>query len=398
MRMQQDLREVADRLISRARIIGIAGLAIGLLAWFQDPHQFFRSYLLAYVFWMGLTLGSLSLLLLHHMVGGAWGFVIRRILEASTRTILVMGALFIPVLLGITELYEWSHAEVVAQDALLQKKSAYLNIPFFVGRSIVYFALWIGLAYFVNKLSVEQDKTGDPGITRRLQLVSGPGLVVYGGTVTFASIDWVMSLEPHWFSTIYGLFYIVGFGLSAMAFSIIALRWLRDYEPLDSVVTDKNFHDLGNLSLAFIMLWAYLGFSQYLITWSANLPEEIPWYLNRMHGGWQYLAIFLIVFHFALPFMLLLSRTTKRKAGVLAKLALAVLVLRVVDLFFLIVPATGHDQGLNVVWSDAVLLAGLGGIWVWTFLHKLKDRALLPIHDPRLQETFGAGSEGAEHV
>ncbi len=389
MKVAEALANQLDRLRGRFLIaggLGVLGLAV---AFSVHPGHFFRSYLLSYLFFLSITVGSLAILMLHHMVGGGWGFVIRRILEAVTRTFPLVGVLFIPLLFGLPELFEWARPEAVAQDELLQLKQPYLNVPFFIGRAALYFALWIAWAYILNLRSVQQDRTGDPGLTRQLQLISGPGILLMGATITFSSIDWAMSLEPHWFSTIYGLIFLESYGLAALAFAVLCLRWLRPYEPLAKIVQPKHFHDLGNLLLAFVMLWAYLNFSQYLIVWSGNLPEEIPWYLSRTHGGWEYLAIFLIVFHFALPFALLLSRSNKQRARVLGLLAGALLLLRIADLFFLIVPGIDHHAGFNVQWTDPVAFLGLGGLWLAVLCHKLKDRALLPINDPRLREAFG---------
>jgi hypothetical protein len=240
--------------------------------------QLFRSYLIAYLFWFGIALGCLPLLMLHHLVGGAWGFVIRRILEAGTRTLPLMIVLFVPLLLGIHSLYEWSDPEIVARDQILQAKHAYLNVSFFIIRAVVYFAAWIIFAYFLNRWSAEQDATGNPILLRRFQLLSAPGIVVYTLGITFASIDWGMSLEPHWFSTIYGMLFIVGQTLAALAFVIPVAVLLSDSPPASGFMKADVFQDLGNLLLAFVMLWAYISFSQYLIIWAGNLPEEIPWY------------------------------------------------------------------------------------------------------------------------
>lgn len=396
------LQPMLDRLQKRSLLVGVAGLAVCLLGGFFSPHQFFRSYLLGFVFWAGIALGCFALVMLHHMVGGGWGFVIRRLLESGTRTFPILALLFVPLLVGVfldsrvvgggadhpgAYLYEWAHADVVARDEALRHKSAYLNVPFFVLRAAFYFAIWIGIAFWLNRWSLEQDRGSTPGLTRRLQLLSGPGLLLYGLTVTFASVDWVMSLEPHWFSTIYGMLFIIGQGLATMAFVIPVVLLLSDREPLSDVVQPGHFHDLGNLLLAFVMLWAYAAFSQYLIIWSGNLPEEAVWYVHRTAGGWQWLALFLIVFHFAVPFLLLLSRRTKRSAHVLAGVALTVIFMRLVDLFWLIVPAF-ESRGIHVHWLDAMAPVGIGGVWVAAYIWQLKGRPLLPMGDPRFREAL----------
>jgi hypothetical protein len=387
MRTPEALVAKLERVRNISLIVGVVGLLIAAASWASQPELFFRSYLLAFVYWIGISLGSLSLLLLHHLVGGRWGWIIRRILEAALGTLPLMLLLFLPLIFGVEVLYEWAKPEAVNDEILLQK-AAYLNTPFFLIRTAIYFAIWLLLAYILNKRSVQQDDTGDPELSRKFQIVSGPGLVLYGVTVTFAAIDWGMSLEPHWFSTIYGLLFLIGFALIAISFAVIVLRRLSSHEPVASVVGQNHFHDLGNLMLAFVMLWAYMGFSQYLIIWSANLPEEVPWYVHRLHGGWQYLGVFLIVFHFAIPFALLLMRVTKKKSSVLFRLAAAILFLRLADLVFLLIPPVSHGAGLNIQWTDPICLIGVGGLWMAVFASRLKSRPLLPLNDPLTAEAF----------
>jgi hypothetical protein len=342
--------------------------------------QFFRSYLIAYLFWLGIALGCLPLLMLHHLVGGTWGFVIRRILEAGTRTLPLMLLLFVPLLFGIHSLYDWSRPDVVANDEVLKAKQAYLNVPFFIIRAAIYFIGWNIVAFFLNRWSAEQDRTGNPLLVRRFQLLSAPGIIVYSLGITFASIDWAMSLEPHWFSTIYGMLFIVGQSLAALAFVIPVAAYLAESRPVSEYMTSDVFQDLGNLLLAFVMLWAYISFSQYLIIWSGNLPEEIPWYLHRGTNGWQWVAAFLALFHFAIPFLLLLGRLNKRNKTFIAVIALAVLLMRWVDIYWLVAPS--FLPGIRIHLFDFVLFALIGGIWLYVFWVELTKRALLPLHDP----------------
>lgn len=342
--------------------------------------QLFRSYLIAYLFWFGIALGCLPLLMLHHVVGGAWGFAIRRILEAGTRTLPLMLILFVPLLFGIHSLYGWSNPEIVAHDEVLQAKQAYLNVPFFIVRAALYFFAWLILSFLLNRWSVEQDATGNPALARRLQLLSAPGIVVYSLAITFASIDWGMSLEPHWFSTIYGMLFIVGQSLAALAFVIPLAVLLSESPPVSAFLKADIFQDLGNLLLAFVMLWAYISFSQYLIIWAGNLPEEIPWYIHRGSNGWQWVAAVLALFHFAIPFLLLLGRANKRKKTFLASIALAVVLMRWVDIYWLIAPA--FFRNVRIHWLDIVFLFVVGGIWLYAFLAQLMNRALLPLRDP----------------
>ncbi len=386
--MTQRVHPRLDRIQHRSLIAGGVGLGLCLGGAFLSPEQFFRSYLVAYLFWTGIALGSFAIVMLHHLTGGGWGFVIRRLLEAGTRTLPLMAVLFVPLLFGLPDLYVWARPAEVASDPILQHKSLYLNIPFFLIRTAGYFAIWIGVTYFLNKWSVEQDRTAEPLLTRRLQVLSGPGLVLYGLTATFASIDWAMSLEPHWLSTIYGVMFIVGQVLATLALMIPMALLLADREPLSNVVSPAYLVDLGNFLLAFVMLWAYMAFSQYIVIWSGNLPEEIPWYLHRTTGGWQWIALFLIIFHFAVPFLLLLSRVTKRSVQMLSAVAAALIVARFVDLFWLVVPAF-HHTGVHIHWMDLVAPIGIGGIWMWFFIWQLKGRSLLPLHDPRLAGILG---------
>jgi hypothetical protein len=366
-------------------VVGVAALGLCGIGAFASPEQFFRSYLVAYLFWFGIALGSLAILMIHHVAGGAWGAVIRRLLECSTRTLPLLAVLFLPLVFGMPSLYEWARPEAVAHDLVLQHNSPYLNIPFFLVRAVFYFAVWLTLSAVLNRWSLQQDSSDDPGYTRRLELVSRGGLVAIGLTMTFASVDWVMSLEPHWYSTLYGILIMGGQVLTAMAFVIPLAALLVDRGPLAGVIGVEQFHDLGKFLLAFVMLWAYFAFSQFLIIWSANLPEEIPWYLSRMRGGWQVVGIAIILFHFALPFLLLLSRDVKRRPNLLALVALGVMVVRFVDLFWLVTPAF-HPSGIAVHWMDAATLVGLGGIWLSVFVWQLKGRSLVAIHDPSLPE------------
>ena len=389
------LRQTADQLIPelapRQRqllMAGGVGLAVSLVGLFFNPAQFLQSYLMAYMFVLGIALGCLALGMVHQLSGGAWGVVIRRPIGAAARTLPLLTLLFLPIALGMRHLYVWTDASLVAHDEVLQHKHVYLNVPFFLIRAAIYFAVWNALSYFLNAWSLEQDETGDPRIARRMQRLSAGGLLAYGLTITFASFDWLMSLEPHWFSTIYGALILGGQGLSALAFLIAVLVWLSRRPPLDDIIAPEHFHDLGNLMLAFVMLWAYFAFSQYLIIWSGNLPEEIAWYLHRLQTGWRFVGLSLVLFHFVAPFCLLLSRAVKREAQMIVKVALGVLIVRLVDLFWLIAPEF-HTAGVWVSWLDVVLPLSLTAIWLGYFVWQLRGRAILPMHDPQFDEALG---------
>jgi hypothetical protein len=369
---------------------GAVGLALCLFgAWFSAA-QFFQSYLMAYVFWIGIALGCLGILMLHNLSGGAWGVVIRRFLESGMRTLPLMLLLFVPLLFGLRELYEWARPEALANDSMLRHKSGYLNTTWFVIRSGIYFAAWIAAAFLLSKWSRDHDRTADPRLLRRLRLLSGPGLVAYTLTITFASIDWIMSLEPHWFSTIFGVHFLGGHALSAFAFAILVAGLLAREEPLSRIIRPSHFHDLGNLLLAFVMLWAYFSFSQWLIIWSGNLPEEVTWYVHRTRGGWQWVAAALIVFHFASPFILLLLRGVKRRVYALCSVAAVIIFMRFLDVFWYTVPAF-HPEQFQIHWMDVAAAVGLGGIWIAAFIWQLRPVALVPLRDPLVEEAFEHG-------
>jgi hypothetical protein len=370
-----------------AAAVGILALLLGLV---MDPTQFFRSYLLAYLFWIGIGVGCLSIAMIHHLSGGAWGVVIRRILEAGARTLRFAPLFFLPLAFGLARVYEWA-GPAAAHDEVLKHKSLYLNQPFFLGRAAFYFVVWGLLAHYLNKWSLEMDRGPDVRLSQRLEALSGGGLVLMGLTITFSAVDWAMSLDPHWFSTIYGMLFMIGQALSALAMVIVLVSLIGNEPPLLGVVRPSMIHDLGKLLLAFVMVWAYISFSQFLIVWSGNLPEEIPWYVRRLGSGWQWLALILVIFHFALPFLLLLSRDLKRNARTLGMVAAGVLLVRLVDLFWLVGPdMKGHGHGLSVHWMDVAAAVALGGAWLWTFAGHLQDRPLLPLGEPELREMLEA--------
>ena len=382
-----------DRIRRTALTAGVVGVLASLVGGAIDATQFFRSWLFAFLFWTGISIGCLSILMIHHLSGGIWGLAIRRLLEAGGRTIKVCALLFIPIVFGLSRIYLWAQPEVVAHDPILQAKAPYLNVAFFVARAIFYFLCWTALAHFLSKWSLELDGYRESlRISRRLRSLAGPGLVIMGLTITFSSVDWAMSLNPHWFSTVYGLLFMVGQVLSAMALVIVMLAVLGHAKPLVDVTRPSVVHDLGKLTLAFIMLWAYLQLSQFLITWSGNLPEEIPFYIQRLHGPWKYVGLVLVLFHFTLPFLLLLSRDLKRDARLLAMVALGILLVRLVDIYWLIAPdlVGGHGEGTHhgftIHWLDFTAPIGLGGLWLATFARELAGRPLLPQGEPELVE------------
>jgi hypothetical protein len=378
----------------RALLVGVVGAALCVLGYLLYPAQFFRSYLVAYMFWLGVVLGCLAILMLHHLVGGLWGMTIRRVLEAGTRLLPFMVVLFVPLLFGLPDLYAWARPGGVEDHATGQFRQLYLRLPFFLGRTGFYFVTWLVLVFFLNRWSRQQEQAADQAVVhsriRRLGRLSSGGLVVSGLTITFAAVDWLMSLESQWFSTIYGLLIMSGQILGAMTFTVLVTVWLARDEPLASVISPGLLHDLGNLLLAFVLLWAYMAFSQLLINWSGDLPEEVHWYLHRWSGGWEWVQVGLLVLHFAVPFCVLLSRRAKRRTQWLAAIAAVIFGMRLLEVFWLVMPAFFPDR-LHIHWLDFVAPAGIGGLWLAVFIWQLQRRSLLPWHEPRLQEVVQHG-------
>jgi hypothetical protein len=319
---------------------------------------------------------------------------IRRLLEGATRTVPVLAILFLPIALRLSGLYEWTHADVVAADPVLQHKQPYLNQPFFLARAALYFAVWIGVATVQERLARRQDMLGGASLAHRMRKIAGPGIALYALATTFASFDWAMSLEPHWFSTLYGVVFIVGQGVATLSFAVIAAHWLGRRQPFARWIGQGHFHDLGKLLFAFVLLWAYVNFSQFLIVWSGNLAEETPWYQARIRGGWGAVALFLITFHFALPFAVLLSRSAKRHPRTLVTVAFTLIAMRWVDLWWWIAPAF-HPGRLHLSWMDLAATAAIGGLWFAYFVQQMKGRPLISLQDAHLEHQLEAHGEGA---
>ena len=378
--------------------VGCAGLVLCTGGVFFDPKQFFHSYLLAFTYWTGIALGSLALWMLHNLTGGAWGFVLRRFLEAATRTFPLLVLAFLPVAFALPHIYSWAEPEQVANIHENNLQTQYLNVPFFLARTGIYFGSWLILSFFLNRWAAEQDRSPDPRPALRMQALSGPGLVIFGLTVTFAAVDWIMSLDPTWSSTIFGALVATGQMLPALGLTIALATWFRGAwgvgrgpsdAPRSTVhgprPTPDAWNDLGSLLLAFVMLWTYLMFSQLLIIWSGNLPEEIPWYLIRSGGGWQWVAVMLAVFYFGLPFALLLSPNMKREPRRLRIVALTVVGMSIVHQFWMIAPVYS-PRHFHVHWMDVAALIGLGGFWFSYYFWQLQTRPLHPVHVPAIEE------------
>ncbi len=391
-----ELRADLKQWRSRAQLAGIGGALLTAAGFFlTSPNQFYRTYLWSYIFVVGLGLGPLAWLMLQYVTGGAWGLVIRRPCEAAARTIPLLAVMFLPVVIGINNLYPWAQAKLVAADPGLQHKQPYLNLPFFLIRAVCYFAGWMFLSWYFNRWSLAEDaenREGNGKAHRMMAALAGPGLLFWGFSVTFMVIDWILSLDPKWFSTIFGMLFIANQALTSMAF-LIALMVLLSYRrPMSEILTARHLHDLGKFLLALVMVWAYFSFSQFLIIWAGNLPEEIPWYLTRLNGGWEYVALALVFGHFALPFALLLSRDLKRNFKLLAGIAVFILFMRTVDLYWLVAP-NFSTSSFHVSWMDITAPIGLVGIWLAYFLTQLEKRALMPLNDPHLEEALEHGRE-----
>ena len=377
--------------------MGAFGLLVGVAGLLVSPEPFFRGYLVAYVFWVGLSLGCLALLMLHHLSAGGWGIVSQRHLEAGALTVTVMAALFVPLLFGLHHLYEWTHAEVVAQSEVLQHKKPYLNVPFFIARAAVYFLFWITVAYLLRRWSVRLGETGTSAFAQRMRRLSAGGLIGHVLLVTFASVDWIMSLEPEWFSSIFGWLIAVSQTLTALAVTVIVLPlWVDRSKVLPRVFKTKHLHDYGNLTLVFVILWAYMSFAQFLIMWSGNIPEDIRWYVHRNAAPWGWIAPVLIVFHFAVPFAVLLSRRSKRSRRALGMLAGGLLAVHLLFVAWLVLPAFEH-VGPHTYWIGAGAFVGIGGLWGAAYAFFLGRRPMLPRRDPRFEELYekaGLGGDG----
>jgi hypothetical protein len=377
----------------RGLIVGALASAVSAVGLISNPAQFYRSYLVAFALVLGVALGSLAISMLHHMSGGAWGLVIRRILEASSRTLPLIALFAVPLLFGLKYLYPWADPARVAGDAILRHRAVYMNPTFFAIRLGICLLLWTLFAQVLSRLSKRQDDAPAPGLERRMQLVAAPGLALYCLLVSVASVDLLMSLDLHWFSAIYGVYVVGGQALSGLAFTLLVSLFLARRDPMRDVLQPRHVHDHGNLLLAFTMLWAYFALSQFLIIWSGNLPEEIGFFHDRLTGGWGAVSLFLALFHFAVPFVFLLSRDFKRNIGKLAWAAGLLLFMRWVDLFWLVSPAF-HPGTLSFHWLDVTTPVALFGLFLAAFARELGTRSLLPVNDPELPVALEVHAHG----
>jgi hypothetical protein len=376
------------RLQRTAMVAGGIALLLGIFGAVKSPQIFFPSYLMGYLLVLGLALGSLGLLMLQHLTGGHWGIVIRRPLESATRTLPLLAVLFLPIAFGMKYLYgAWLDPERVRAEPLSALQQSYLTAHWFYVRAIIYFAIWIGLMFVFNRWSREQDRNQDDlAVRRRFKMLAGPGIILYVFVMTFAAIDWAMSITPHWASTIYGFLFVAGQLISSMSLMIAVVVLLSGTEPMAGLIQKRHIHDLGKLLLAFVMLFAYFDFSQLLIIWSGNQPEEITFYRSRLYGEWGVVAVIVLVFHFFVPFFLLLSRDLKRNYRLLPKVALWMIFIRLVDLFWMTRPE--FTASAIPSWIDFVVPIALIGLWLAFFAFNLQQLPLPPLGDPRLAEAI----------
>jgi hypothetical protein len=385
---------VVNKLATWSLIVGVVFSVVAIISAFALKNgfqEFFRAYLLSLMDWLGIALGSMAIIMIRHLTGGGWGVVIRRIQGAAMRTLPLLAVLFIPVIVGMRSLYVWARPLDLIEDKHLREHleditRTYLTRSGFIYRAIFYFFIWNLLSFLLSYWSKQGDSPGASGNTQKFKTVAGPGLILYGFTISFAAIDWVMSLDPSWISTIFGLVVLIGEVLAAMCFAVIVERILYDYKPMSEMLKPDFVHDHGKWMLAFTMVWAYFNFSQWLIIWAGNLPAEITYYLRRLNGGWGYVGLVIVLFHFAVPFAILLSRPFKRDIRKLVWLAAWLLLMRYVDLFWIIEP--NFSRTFSVTVADIVVPFAIGGIWLAFFFRNLATLPLLPAYDPSAVEVL----------
>ncbi len=373
---------VIAKIRGRSMVVGVGAGILALIGLITAPDQFYRAYLLAFMLCLGVSLGSLGLLVIIHLTNGRWGLVIRRILEAATKNFWLMAALFLPLYIGVPHLYPWAReADRADSEGLTWIHGVYLNKPQFLGRAVIYFAIWSTMTYFFTRWSAEQDEPGNRS-HKRSSALAGPGALLFGFPLTFASVDWVMSLSYGWTSTIYGLIFLIGQLLSAVCFATVMAVILSRYEPMKSILNIDHLHDYGKWMLTFTMVWAYFSFSQWVIMWAGNLPEEIIWYRMRLHGGWQYFGLFLTFINFFVPFIILLSAQIKKDKSRIVWVAVYLLFARFYDLYWLIMPNFENKSGFYFHWLNLVVPVAMGGFWLALFCRNLQGAPLLPLYAP----------------
>jgi hypothetical protein len=352
-----------------------------------NPKQFFFSWLVSFLFFLSLALGGLFFVLIQYASQGGWGIVLRRIGETVFATIPVMALLFIPILFGLPSLFEWAHPGAAEHDALLRWKEPYLNVPFFLIRAGFFFVIWSFIALMYYRGSSGQDVTGDSRVTARLRRFAGPAIIVLALTQTFASVDWIMSLTPHWYSTMFGVYFFAGSFVGFIALLSVVVVSMRGAGLLNTVITAEHLHDIGKFLFAFTAFWAYIAFSQFFLMWYANLPEETIWYKARIEGSWKAVSILLIMGHFVAPFLYLMGRAVKRRGSTLALGGAWVLAMHFLDIYWQVMP-TLHPEGFRPSVLDVAAFLAVGGCFVAAVGWLMRRQALVPLRDPRLAESL----------
>jgi len=390
--MNSQVQAVFKRFGPLAMLLALVGaivVGIGLMTGTHEARESaLHSYLFGFVFWAGLALGMFGFSLLHHSIRGAWGLAVLRIFEAGGGPVMlaVFGMLSLPLLFGLHDLYHhWAGADA-AKDLVLQRKAWYLNETFFIARTIGYFVLWTGISYFLRKSSLREDQTLDKSEAAFRTNFASPMIIVFVLSITLAATDWTMSLDPHWFSTIYGIIYMVGGALSAIALANILVMRNSDKEPYRSYMTPGLSTDLGNLMFVFTLLWTYTSLSQFLIIYMGNMPEFNIYYETRSKPGWNEISLFLIFGQFIFPFVMLLAPRAKRVTGLLALVAMWIFLVRFIEQFWNTIPFVRPVFG--VTWMDLASIVFFGAVWFAVFSRQVQVGSLIPTHDPRLKEAY----------
>ncbi|MBI2423856.1 MAG: hypothetical protein HYV27_13580 [Candidatus Hydrogenedentes bacterium] len=381
----------------KALLAGLIGCVVALLGGLllgERGDKIFESFLIAFLLCFGLGAGSMACMVLHHLCGGGWSFLIQRICEAGSRTLWFFFVLGILILLGglySGSLYEWSDLAFRQAHHIVENKERFLNPSTFTVCFLVYFAIWFAIATLYNRWSKQLDATGNHSYLAAMKVCAGPCLILYVLSMTFAATHWAMSLEPEWFSTIYGAWMIAGYNLTVIAFAILMLTYLKDEPGIKERIQTKHYHHLGNFLLGFTIFWTYISFSQFLIIWNGNLPEEIGFYIHRTDGGLTTILLILMIFNWFVPMMVLLMRRQKTDLRKLRRIAIYTLVMRFFDMYWNIAPSFPDHHG-KIVPSTLILSAaatiGIGGLWFYIYLNELKKRPLTPQQDPRGELMF----------
>lgn len=368
-------------------ITGILVAVLSTAGYFLDSKQFFMSYLVAWIFWVSIGLGALFFVMLNHLTGAVWSLVLRRINESVMIALPFMAILFIPLIFGLHDMYHWTHSEDVAKDAILSQKTGYLNIPFFLIRTAVYFILWFIVSFRLYKTSLAQDKNPTADQIKAMRRVSGPGMVIFALTTSFAGFDWLMSLDAHWYSTIFGVYFFSGGLLASLALLTLIGLFLRRKGILNETITIEHYHDMAKLMFAFTIFWGYMAFSQYFLIWYANIPEETIWYAHRWDGNWKILSLTLVFGHFVIPFVGLMTRAAKRNLKWITLLTIWLLVMHWIDLYWIAMPTSAH-HGFHLSWMDLTLFLGIGSVYLGIFWKFTSANALVPLNDDALPESL----------